>query len=392
MSYQGRYASQKSRKPQKSQKPQKTKKRGGRVVLIILLTLLGLLLTAVVGGVIYYNHLLDQITTVEADENNVNLEAIQGLLPPVEETEEVPKETAEEATVPEETKPMTADDIVNIMIIGNSSRAGEDARMADTAILASINKYTHTLTLTSVLRDSLVKLPIFKNANGKTVNGGKIKFTTCYNLGYKYGNNDVGWAMEIINKTMEENFGVEVDYDFEVDFDGFIALVDKLGGVVLEFTQDEADYINNALGDYTDAEEGWQHVDGYVALTYARMRHAKNDGDSDIKRTSRQRYLIERLIKQLREQDIATINAAISEVLPYITTNMPKEEINSLVLELIPMLTDLKIESGTCPVEGTYRGDYVDIYKDDTQHSVLIFDAAQQKKLMRAITEGEIIE
>ena len=60
------------------------------------------------------------------------------------------------------------------------------------------------------------------------------------------------------------------------------------------------------------------------------------------------------------------------------------------LMKMLPMLAELKIEAGgTCPVQGTYWGSEKDIYGDGFYHSVLEFEAPQQKKLMRAITEGE---
>ena len=76
--------------------------------------------------------------------------------------------------------------------------------------------------------------------------------------------------------------------------------------------------------------------------------------------------------------------------MPMITTSMSASEITSLVMKLLPMLSELTVESGgTCPVESTYWGSEKDIYGDGFYHSVLEFEPAQQKKLMRAITEGE---
>lgn len=387
MSYQGRFQQQNNHPPRKRKK---SGNMGLRVTLIVVCVVLALILAGVGMVALYYNHALNQITRVDADPTNVNFDNVADLLPPPEDTvEETAQETTVETTVPE-TKPMSAEDIINIMVVGNSSREGEDARMADTAILVSINKYTKTVTLSSVLRDSLVQGPTFKDANGRSRQFGKIKFTTCYNLGYKYGNEDVGWAMKVINMVMKDNFGVEVDYNFEVDFDGFMTLVDKIGGVTLELTQAEADYLNDKMDNYLEAEAGPEYLDGYAALTYARMRKAQGDSDSDIKRTSRQRYLIEEIIKTLMTKDLATINSIVMDVLPYVTTNMTNEQINKLLLDLVPMLPGLKIESGTCPVEGTYWGDQVDIYKDGMYHSVLRFDAGQNKKLMGAIAEGQV--
>ncbi|MDO5400403.1 MAG: LCP family protein [Eubacteriales bacterium] len=386
MSYQGRYQNNKPQKSQKPQKPAKPRKKGGVIALVVLIVIIALLATAIGAAVLYYNHMLDKITTVEADPTGMDFDVLESLLPPAQTEETEPTQTTEatEATEPE--KVYAPDDIVNIMLVGNSARPGEASRLADTSILVTINKYTKTISLNSVFRDTLVQFPKFEGPDGKTHTGGKIKFTTVYHLGWKAGGEDVAWAMKVQNACMEQNFGVKVDYNFEVDFDGFMELINELGGVYVELTQAEADYLNEKMDNYLQAEAGGEWLDGYAGLTYVRMRHAKGDNDSDIIRTGRQRYFLEQLFDQVKSKDLATLNAAVSKVLPYITTNMPKEEINALMLDLIPMLPSLKIESGTIPVEGSYWGDVIDIYGDGGSHSVLYFDAGQNKKVLMALT------
>ena len=141
-------------------------------------------------------------------------------------------------------------------------------------------------------------------------------------------------------------------------------------------------------------EPGWADLDGSAALCYARMRKAEGDADSDIKRTVRQRYLIERVIKQLKMLSISEVEAIVKEVLPMVSTSMSNAEITDTLVTMLKILPELKIQTGgTCPVEGTYRGAQVDIYGDGMYHSVLTdYSVAQQAKLMRAITEGEVAQ
>ena len=115
------------------------------------------------------------------------------------------------------------------------------------------------------------------------------------------------------------------------------------------------------------------------------MRHS-NNGDSDIKRTNRQRELISAIIEKVRNLSLAELNEIATTVLPYITTNMTNEEITTCLWEFLPMLKDLKIETGTCPAEGTYWGEFVDI--GGSSASVLKFDNFNNKKILQAICEG----
>ena len=382
MSYHGRFE---NHKPKKKKSPVK-------IVLIIVAVLLVLVIGVIAAGVLYYNSKLDKITHVEvpkieyttptedllADPEGVKTEAAE-----TEATEETPTETTEPVHV------ASSEDFINILVVGQAARAGETAnaeRMADTSILCTINTYDKSLTLTSFLRDSLVRPPNFK---GKEF--GKIKLTTVYHLGSYYSGGDVAGSMQLMNMTLYDSFGIEVDHNFEVDFDIFIKIIDLMNGVTVNLTPEESAYLyaEDAWVSY-DTQPGWFHLDGAGALTYARMRKAEGDSDSDIKRTARQRHLIECIIFQLKQLSLSDVNRIADEVLPMITTSMTGSEITDLLMKLLPMLPELQIKTGgTCPVEGTAWGSMKDIYGDGFYHSVLEFDVGQQKKLMRALTEGE---
>lgn len=358
----------------------KQKSKGGKVVLIILAVILVLVVAIGVAGIIYYNSILNKMNHVEVPK----IEYTQSVTE--EPTEAI--ETTEAATVPTETEHIaSSEDYINILLVGQASRAGDSERMADTMILVTLNTYENTVTLTSFLRDSLVQPPNFR-----THSFGQIKLTTVYHLGSFYDNGNVAGSMELMNLTLYNNFGIEVDHNFEVDFDCFVTILDLIDGVEIELTQEEADYLNNDdVWVYYDMEPGLQRLDGMVGLSYARMRKASGDGDSDIKRTARQRKLITAVIEKLKTRSVSELQTLANEVLPYITTSMTNSEITDLLLQVIPMLPNLQINpSGTCPVQGTYSGKMYDIYKDGFEHSVLTFTAAEQWKLMRAITEGEI--
>lgn len=376
------------------------KKKAGKIVLIVLIVFLILVLAIFGGAYAYYNSMLNKISRAEVVDRSPSDEDLAGLIAPVEETEETEEvtepviETTEE-TIPE-TKPMTAEDIVNVLVVGQAARPGEEARMADSTILITVNKYTKVLTLSSVLRDAFVKFPTFKGPDGRTHSGGRVKFTSTYASGYAIG--DVGCALQVADLVMQENFGIEVDHNFEVDFEMFIKFLDSMEGVELELTEAEVKYLNQELVKcgYAELEPGYNSLDGFGALTFARMRKAEGDNDSDIKRTARQRYLVDRILNKLKflleTRGLSVVQDICNEALPYVTTDMENSEITKLMTELIPLLPELTIESGTIPVSGTAWGDYVDIYKDGFQHSVMRFDEGQNKKILRALTEGEITE
>ena len=384
MSYHGRFEQQKQPKGRGNQ-PKKGGK-GLKVFLIVLAVLLALILIAAAVGYWFIQNKFSKMNVITLPEDTyVYTEATDEYTRPAETDSEQAEDATEEETTAPTIHQMSADDIINILVVGQASRAGEEANMADTTMLISLNTYTKEVTVFSILRDAFVKLPDYK---GHTC--GRAKFTVCYNLGYQWGGGTAG-AMEMTNICLRDNFGIEVDYNIEVSFDGFIKMIDYLNGVELELTEAEANYLNkDTLYVKRTIEPGVQVLQGMEALSYARMRKAEGDSDSDIKRTERQRKLVAALLKRFQGMSLSELNEWVDILLPMVTTTMTASDVTRLAAKVLPMVVDLKMTGETIPISGTGWGDMVDIYNDGNIHSVIRFETAQQKKLVRAITEAEV--
>ena len=382
MRYRGHFEQQKQ--PENGKTGKKKGSKGLKIFLIVMAVLLALILIGV--GVVYW-FIQDKFSKMNVitlpEDTYVYTEATDEYTRPPE-TETAPMEETTVATTVETTRPpMSADDIVNILVVGQASRAGEEGKMADSTMLVSINTYTEEVTVFSILRDSLVQLPAYKG-----LNGGRNKFTMCYALGYQQGG--TAGAMEMTNICLKDNFGIDVDYNIEVSFDGFIKMIDYLNGVELELTEAEANYLNkDTLYVQRTIEPGVQVLQGMEALSYARMRKAAGDGESDIKRTERQRKLVASLLEKFRYMSLSELNGWIDELLPMVTTTMTPSDVTVLAAKILPMVSRLTMKGETIPVGKTGWGEMMDIYGDGMMHSVMRFESAQQKKLIRAITEAE---
>lgn len=362
------------------------KKKGKKVLLIVLTVLLVLVLAAAIVVAVFYNSILDKLTPAEVIDKDYTmsqeLEQMMGVMETEETTE--PTEATTQPTVEATTVPTEAPepDVLNVLVVGQAAREGEEYRMADTMILVTINKNTKVVTLTSFLRDTYLKLPDYK---GHTC--GKNRINVCYHLGWTWG--DTGGAMEMLNLCLKNNFGIEVDHNVEVDFNAFTKIIDILGGVRIDLSEAEADYLNDHKYDWQEeVSAGETRLFGDYALSYARMRKAEGDSDSDIKRTERQRKLITALFTKLKTKGISVAQDLADEVLPMITTNMSKAEITSCLLEILPMLPELTIESGTCPISGSYWGEVIKLF--DVPSSVLKYDEGKNREYMTALTEGTL--
>lgn len=220
--------------------------------------------------------------------------------------------------------------IVNILLIGQDRREGEGRARSDSMILCTFNKADGTLTMTSFLRDLWVEIPGY----------GNNRINAAYSAG----------GMPLLNRTLDENFGIYVDGNIEVDFSQFSGIIDLLGGVEIELRQDEANLINRECGGGLSA--GIQVLDGREALTYARIR--KLDADSDFSRTNRQRKVLSALIQKFRDSSLSTMLSLLNEVLPMITTDMTQAQIVGLAMEVFPELSQLRVVSQRIPADGAY--------------------------------------
>ena len=156
------------------------RKKHGRkhVVLKILGVFLLVILLAVVGVVVYADHLLGNMNYVSHDaEYTVSPSEADAYLENDEEIETAnPEETyiklediafTEPASVPSETPDadtpaIYGDHLVNILLVGQDRRSGEGRQRSDAMILVSFNKSDNTITLTSFMRDQYVQIPGYK--------------------------------------------------------------------------------------------------------------------------------------------------------------------------------------------------------------------------------------
>ena len=403
MAYQGRYNNNNGKKS-------KSSGGVGKIVLIVVLSVV-LILALLVGVAFYFvnsflNSKLDKVTQaqfVEQDVSGQDLSALIGNLDETDPTELVTEATTEATTEPttEATTQPTEPDygqsgkVVNILLIGQDGRAGEEALLADAIILFTLNKETRTLRMTSFLRDSYVKLPEYYR--GHTCGWNRIN--TSYALGYAWFGD--GGAMEMLNLTLEDNYGVKVDGNVEISFDTFITVIDMLGGIELEFVGDEykqmlwwQDVFNEHyewLGVDTriDFHEGVNLVNGDLALEYARERHM-NDSDNDMNRANRQRIIISKVLEKCKQMSVLELNNLLDAVLPQITTNISTDDMKMYIKELLPYIFNLEIVNNQCPAEGTYYGKMVDL--PDGPGGVLMIDFNKNKEIMKGICYGETTE
>lgn len=176
----------------------------------------------------------------------------------------------------------------NILILGSDVRAGtaeEKIARTDSIMILSINPRKHEVSIFSLPRDVFIESPTYGYLRANTV----IRNAEL---------SQEGTGIAEMVTAMEYTFGLEIDHYIRLDFEGFIEVVDALGGVKVDVPKDIVDY-DYPTSDYgtmvIEFKAGEQTLDGENALIYARTRHA----DDDYQRAGRQQQVIQGVFYRL---------------------------------------------------------------------------------------------
>ena len=316
-----------------STKRKKNKKSLGFKIFIVFLCVI-LAVLAIGGG--YFIGLLNKVDNVELDKTNLGI-------------------------VEEEIKEYdNAKDIKNIALFGVDATDGQTGR-SDSIMVATLDPIHNKVKLTSIMRDSYVNISGY----------GYDKI----NHAYAYG------GPELAIKTINENFGLNIEEFVSVNFSSLPIIINVLGGVDIEITNEELEYINGYIDDINSKDgtysphisyAGIQHLDGTQALAYSRIRYTAG---GDYKRTERQRTVLDALFTKLTSTSASSYNSLLNEVLPYVQTNLNAGDILSLGTKVLSIGNNL--EQDRFPRDGYGEGAMINgVY-------YLTFDLETAKQQMR---------
>ena len=252
-------------------------------------------------------------------------------------------------------------DIINIMLVGQDARLGEAAQRSDAMILMTFNKKTGQIYLTSFLRDQYVQIPGFGNTK------------LCHT--YSYG------GMTLLNQTIQNHYGVEIDGNVTLNFEGFEKIIDMLGGVEISLTAAEAKALNDLVAGKWSLKEGKQTLTGAQALRYSRLRHI----DSDFQRTERQRKVIMSIIDAYKHCSLSEMMKILEETMPLITTNIPKNQIYTYAFQLFPMLSGAQMKTQQIPASGTFSSGLIRVSENYMAYCQYNINFATNRELLNKI-------
>lgn len=204
-------------------------------------------------------------------------------------------------------------EIMNVLILGLDSR--DRVKRADTIMLLSLNRRTGEINIVSVPRDMRVKVPGY----------GMDKI----NHAYAYG------GVALTRQALEDFLKIKIDHYMATDFEGFVNIVDILGGIELE-VEKRMLYLGKDVT--IDLHPGLQHLDGEKALQYVRFR---SDSEGDFGRVKRQ----QKFIKILLQEMIAFKNIfKYPRLLPELAQNMKTDLELTQAIRLVNRLKSVDFE------------------------------------------------
>lgn len=199
---------------------------------------------------------------------------------------------------------------MNVLILGVDARAGEGyLTRTDSVMVMGVQPSGLDVNLLSIPRDLYVDTPGYGLQRVNTVN--------------VLGEQDaLGSGARLAADAIAQSFSIRVDHTMRINFDGFIGIVDALGGIDVEVPSllIDYEYPTENYGTMTVRfEPGWQHLDGWQALAYARTRHA----DDDYRRAARQQQVLMGIAQALlKPQNWPRIPAAANAFFQSVDTDM----------------------------------------------------------------------
>ena len=220
----------------------------------------------------------------------------------------------------------------NILISGNDTYGdvGELSR-SDVNMVVTVNPMTSTVLLTSIPRDS--HIPVDCGDAYACAEGELDKITHT-------GINGITST----KRTVEKLLDIDINYTFRVNFSSVTNIVDSLGGIDIEVPEGQAVETFYADSTLEGVTEGWNHLDGERALSFARERYAYIDGDNQ--RVRNQQMVLKAIFNKATSPEIIVNYTSLLKALESaFDTTLSQDEITDFIKYQIQAIPDWKFES-----------------------------------------------
>ena len=229
----------------------------------------------------------------------------------------------------------------NILLLGCDSYTKNTYSRSDSMIILSLNMENGSAKLTSLMRDTWIKVPGYKSKHRK--------LTELCAVG----------GPELTIRAINENFGMDIEHYALIGMEGIAEIIDIVGGLNLDITEAERKALNKGLFDLSSLsgmEELQQsgenvHLNGNQATAYARIRKI----DSDYVRVERQRIVLLKMAAKIKDgANARTLLSIVNVLSDYVETNLSFMDIMSIGMAGLKM--DLEnVKELRLPADGTYE-------------------------------------
>ena len=319
------------------------RRRGKRVKRVVLTTIVGILLCATAAGGLWFANIVGKMHNGKV----ITSDLLSTL-----------------------TDSNVSQDPFYVLLLGTDGRPGEDSYRSDSIILARVDPKEKKATLISIPRDTKV---VYK--------GSTMKINATHSIDGAEG------VVKAVNELCFDGQN-KISHYAEINFDGMQALIDSIGGVDIDATDevDDPQHLDIKI------EPGQQHMDGATAVTYARCRYTYADGDYT--RMRHQRQVLGAIANQiLNNFDATKIVGLVNSLTDMVITDMSPTDIVAVINAMRGMDVN-GIYSANLPsyADATTTIDgqsYVFVYEDDLKEMMERVDAGKDPKGPQTMGESD---
>lgn len=313
------------RAPERLQGELKRRKhRGRRIAALVGIITAAVILIAIAGAAAYYFHLQNSVQKGMSKQKKLELNL---------------------AKVGEQ-------DPYNLLIMGFDKRKGDAQYRSDTMLLARIDPKKKQVWLISLPRDYKTLVP----------GHGYGKLNSAYSFGQE----------KLAIETIENLTGQKINHFMGVDFKGFKAIIDAMGGIEVnvpsKIDDPKADYTRDKSASKID--KGLQTLDGDHALVFVRTRHFV---DADFSRMKNQQLFFKALANKAKKMSVTQVPGVVTSIVPYLSTDMS-------LMDLMRTARDLQGAGADNMFTATLPGTWVSPY--------IVPDEEKKAEILRKFEEG----
>lgn len=231
--------------------------------------------------------------------------------------------------------------VFNILLLGEEAiGSGTSRGRTDVIIIATLNTNTKEVKLASIMRDTLVQIPGYKDN----------KINSAYEKG----------GLDLLYEVISLNFNIHLDGCVLVNFESFEKIIDELGGLEITLTQGEAKYLNttNYISNpaYRNVKAGKQFLNGNQVLGYSRVRKRATvtGNNNDYGRTDRHRIVLNAIFDKYKTKSKVELATIMLKLLPMITTDIGAENFELLLNSFIETGT-MDMQQLRIPADGAFN-------------------------------------